>query len=203
AGCYEFTIKHGNRWIGRLALRVAGRHNVLNAVAAAALAYRGGASPDDIIRCLAEFRGLGRRLQHLGEHAGVHVWDDFAHHPTAMSVTLAALREVHPNSRLWCVFQPHQALRTRHLMDEFARSLQNADVVAVAPVYRAREGEWQPGEPTAADLATVVRSFGTKTMICDTLDQIQQQLTCCPGDVLVTLGAGNISKISHDFANRI
>ena len=203
SGRYVFAIKYRDLLIGRVRLQTPGRHNVLNALAAAALAHCGGARSADITRGLSEFRGLRRRLQPLGTCRGVHLWDDFAHHPTAVAAALLTLREIYPKSRLWCVFQPHQASRTARLMDEFARQLQNADVVAVASIYRAREGRWRQGEPTAADLARAVRAQGTPTLRCHAIEAIQRQLTCCPGDVLVTLGAGNISRLHHAFTDRI
>jgi UDP-N-acetylmuramate--alanine ligase len=203
SGRYVFAIKYRDLLIGRVRLQTPGRHNVLNALAAAALAHCGGARSADITRGLSEFRGLRRRLQPLGTCRGVHLWDDFAHHPTEVAAALRTLREIYPKSRLWCVFQPHQATRTVRLMDEFAHQLQNADVVAVASIYRAREGRWQPGQPTAADLAGAVRAQGTPTLRCHAIEAIQRQLTCCPGDVLVTLGAGNINRLHHAFTNRI
>ncbi len=202
AGRYAFTIKHRGTLIGRVQLQVAGRHNVWNALAAAGLSCWAGASGGDVLRGLSAFSGLDRRLQYRGVVRGVHLWDDFAHHPTAVGAALRTLREIHPAAGLWCVFQPHQALRTARLMDEFARQLQTADRVAVASIYRAREGRWRPGEPRAADLAAAVRARGTPTLPGHALSQIRRQLTCCPGDVLVTLGAGDIAKWNHGFPNR-
>ncbi|NIL98764.1 MAG: UDP-N-acetylmuramate--L-alanine ligase [Planctomycetales bacterium] len=203
AGRYAFEIMHRDLLIGRACLQVPGRHNVLNALAAAALAGWGKVCVAEIVQGLCQFRGLRRRLQPGGTFCGVHLWDDFAHHPTEVAAALATLREIHPKSRLCCVFQPHQASRTARLMHEFARSLQNADLVAVASIYRAREGRWRPGEPTAADLAAAVRSYGTPTLPAHTFKEIQRQLTCCPGDVLVTLGAGPVWRFHHAFTNRI
>ena len=173
---------------------VAGRHNVLNALAAAALARAAGAEPPDIRSGLAGFPGLRRRLEVLGVCGGVVLVDDYAHHPTEVTASLAALRQMFPGRRLWCVFQPHQASRTERLLDELAASLQNADKVLVAEVFRAREGPPRPGEATAADLARQVRAGGVETFDAHGVEKIARLLETrlAAGDVLATLGAGDI-----------
>jgi UDP-N-acetylmuramate--alanine ligase len=204
-GKYHFTVMHRRSSIGRVRLNARGRHNMANGLAAAALASRFGAPPQAIVGGLRSFSGLHRRLEHVALRRGVHIWDDYAHHPTAVRATLRALREIHPNARLWCVFQSHQVSRTERLLDEFAESLQNADVVAVAPVFRAREGPSRRGEVTASDLARVVRESGTPALAFGKPAEILNRLKmdCRPGDVLVTLGAGDIWKLSYAFADRI
>ncbi len=138
-GRYQFTIQHHERSICSVALQTPGRHNVLNALAAAALAWHSGANAAAIQAGLNGFRGLKRRLEWLGEVGRVAVVDDYAHHPTEVAASLAALRAWFGKRRLWCVFQPHQAARTRALLDEFAGSMHNADRVIVAEVFLARE----------------------------------------------------------------
>ena len=174
-----------------------GRHNVLNALAAAALAYAGGLSPQQISAGLGSFPGLHRRLELLGQWRGVALVDDYAHHPTEVTAALAAVRRMATGARLWCVFQPHQASRTARLLDQFAASLQNADKLLVADIFRAREGDPRPGEVTAADLARRAAELGVDVLPAHSPREIVEtlEIQLAPGDVLVTLGAGDTWKL--------
>lgn len=214
-GRYTFEICHHGRPLCQVSLRVAGRHNVLNALAAAALAWENGVSGGQIARALGHFRGLHRRLELLGRWRGVMLVDDYAHHPTEVVATLETLRRMFPGRRISCVFQPHQASRTERLLDELAESLQNADRVLVAEVFRAREGPPQSGEVTAADLAERVRQGrtvppgrrpgpGVEVPGLHTIEEIARLLetSLAPGDVLVTIGAGDIRRICDGFIGR-
>jgi len=211
AGRYRFQLRHRRRLVADVKLAVAGRHQVGNAVAAAALAHAAGAPDEAIGEGLRQFRGLKRRLEVLGSWQGITLVDDYAHHPTEVRAALAAVRELYPGRRLWCVFEPHQASRTRHLLDEFAASLQNADVVAVAEIVRAREGPPQPGDVQAADLAertdAAVRADGGRPSVigCHTRGEILEQLVAqaAAGDVVLTLGAGDIRNVCHGLASRL
>jgi UDP-N-acetylmuramate--alanine ligase len=207
-GRYRFEIRRRGRRLCEVRLQVPGRHNVLNALAAAALAWENGAAAEHISAALGRFRGLGRRLERLGTWAGVTVLDDYAHHPTEVTVTLQTIRQMFPGRRVWCVFQPHQASRTARLLDELAESLQNADVVVVAEIFRAREGPCQSGEVTAADLARRVKqraeAAGQRARPGEVaavhtseeiVDLLQSRLKS--GDVLSTMGAGDIRKIAE------
>ena len=219
-GRYAFEVFHLGRRLCEVGLRVAGRHNVLNALAAAALAGQNGVSPERIARTLGGFGGLHRRLELLGTWRGVQLVDDYAHHPTEVTATLGALRQMFPGRRLWCVFQPHQVSRTERLLDELAESLQNADRVMVAEIFRAREGPPRDREVAAADLSRRVReisataSRGSPQTLVDVpevkvpevgaTEEISRLLEArlAPGDVLVTMGAGDIRRIYDGFLNR-
>lgn len=205
AGCYRFQILHRNRPFCDVSLQPPGRHNVLNALAAAALAFHQGVDAGQIACSLAGFRGLCRRMEDLGTWRGVTVLDDYAHHPTEVTAALAAVRQMHPKRRLCCVFQPHQALRTARLLDELAQSLQNVDCLAVADIFRAREGPAQTGQVTAADLADRVGEFGAEVFGSHSMDDIHRELTnhLEPGDVLLTIGAGDIRRIADGYIHRI
>ncbi len=194
-----FDLIHDDQNLGRIELSVPGRHNVLNALAAAALAAGCGVPAEKIVSGLSRFRGLRRRLEPLGMAGGVGFWDDYAHHPTEIRTTLQTMREVTPGARILCLFQPHQALRTARLLDELASSLQNAERVLIADIFRAREGPPMAGEVTAADLAARTRALGQDVPGLHAPVDIQQflktQLT--PGDILVVMGAGDIGRIGH------
>lgn len=202
-GCYHFQVWRRGRRVTEVALRVPGLHNVYNALAAAAVAGELGVSSVAIRRGLERFAGLHRRCETLGTFGGVTLVDDYAHHPGAIRATLAALRQRYPGRRLWCVFQPHQALRTAALLDEFADSLHNADAVLVAEIYRAREGETDVAV-SSADLAGrigpgpgVAAALPTQQAIADRLS-----VDCRAGDVVVTCGAGDIGKVLHELCQR-
>lgn len=196
-GRYCFGLFHRQERVGRVSLQVPGRHNVLNALAAAALAWENGLQAEQIAAGLGQFPGLHRRLEPLGTWRGVILLDDYAHHPTEIAATLATVREMHPGRRVWCVFQPHQVSRTEHLLDELAASLQNADRVAVAEIFRAREPGPQPGEVCAADLAARARQGGVEVAEHHATGAIVRwlQTHLQPGDVFITMGAGDIRKI--------
>jgi UDP-N-acetylmuramate--alanine ligase len=219
-GRYRFEIHHAGRDLCQVSLRLPGRHNVLGALAAAALARENGVSADRIALALGGFRGLHRRLEFLGTWRGVLLVDDYAHHPTEVAATLGTLRQMFPGRRLWCVFQPHQVSRTQRLLDELAESLQNADRVLVAEIFRAREGPPRDGEVTAADLSRRVRQIATAlpdqpsvgarrgpppvVPEAHAAQQILQllQTRLAPGDVLVTMGAGDIRRICDGLIDR-
>jgi UDP-N-acetylmuramate--alanine ligase len=203
-GRYAFDLVHRGRKLARVRLRVPGRHNVANALAAAALAWENGIGPEPIVSGLESFAGLRRRLEWRGCWGGVTLLDDYAHHPTEVSATLRTVREMYPGRRIWCVFQPHQASRTAHLLDELAASLENADRVFVAEIFRAREPSPRPGEVTAADLAQRIRLPGSEVAGVHDTDLIFRLLgtRLAPGDVLITMGAGDIGKLSNAFLDR-
>ena len=204
-GYYSFDLRHGRQTLGRITLAVPGRHQVENALAAAVLASSAGVCPEVIATALAHFRGLRRRLEVVGCWQGIALVDDYAHHPTEVAAALAAVREMYPRRRLWCVFEPHQASRTKHLLDEFAASLHNADHTAVAEIYRAREPAAVPGDITAADLAAKVCQQGGNVLPVHRTDEILDYLAAAvmPGDVVVTLGAGDIRKVCDGLAGRL
>lgn len=186
-----------------LRLPLPGRHNVLNAAAAAATAFELGLPTAAVRKGIGQFRGIRRRLQQLGRWRGVACWDDYAHHPTEVTAVLSTLRRLYPRRRLWCIFQPHQASRTVHLLEQFALSLQLADRVAVADVFHAREKSG--ASPVAAELAERTSRYGAAVLpqrnMAALAEHLKQSLQ--PQDVLVTLGAGDIWKLHHEFTEGI
>ncbi len=203
-GRFRFGLTYLGRHLGRVALRIAGRHSVLNALAAAAVAWQQRIDPAAISRSLGSFPGISRRTEHLGRLQGIELLSDYAHHPTEVVAALETARLVYPGRKLWCVFQPHQASRTARLLDEMAASLQNADRVVVAPIYRAREKAFPPGDITAADLADRVETLGGKAVAMPCKQRIVRWLLeeLCPGDVLIIVGAGDIDTIAHELVQR-
>lgn len=207
---------HGRAWTWHNT--VAGAHNATNAATAFVLARYVGADAERVCASLARFTGVDRRMQVIGEravnagrsepHGFVRVYDDYGHHPTEVDVTLRALREAErPESRggrLICVFQPHQHSRTRHLLEEFAASFSHADVVIVPEIYFVRDSEDERHKVTSGDLVDRLRARGTRAMHLHPFDAIVEQLEvmCRPGDVVVTMGAGDVHKIGSAFVAR-
>jgi len=187
-------------------LAVPGRHNVLNALAALAACRAAGLEPAAAARELADFGGAGRRFEEHGETAGgALVYDDYAHHPTEVRATLEAARTLAQERRLVACFQPHLYSRTRALARDFGRALALADVVVVADVYPARErAEDFPGvsgllvAQAAADAA-----HGRPVWWLPELDQATGMLAASlgEGDLLVTLGAGDVDRVARELGS--
>lgn len=208
----EVKVSRDARVVATWRNLVAGAHNATNAATAWVLASYLAADGDKVAASLARYRGIDRRMQLLGERAAgatpgsIRVFDDYGHHPTEIDVTLQALREAEaPESRggrLICIFQPHQHSRTRHLLDEFANSFSHADVVIVPEIYFVRDSEEERHKVTAGDLVERLREKGVRAMHLHPFAAIVEQLEtmCRPGDVVVTMGAGDVHKIGQAYA---
>lgn len=201
----QFRIFRHGEYFTDAALRVPGEHNVLNALAAAAICSMAGASASEIRQGLNAFCGIKRRLEPVGTWRGVSLVDDYAHHPTAVRASLETVRRQYPGRRIWCVFQPHQVSRTQALMSDFATSFQAADEVLIVPVFAAREKVRQEPVETARELASRIETSGVSARFCSALDQSISTLEdgLRPGDVLVTMGAGDIGQVHHAFTQRL
>jgi UDP-N-acetylmuramate--alanine ligase len=185
-------------------LNLPGRHNVLNALAAIAVATELEIDDAAIQRSLASFQGIDRRLQVMGEVtlAGrrLTLVDDYGHHPTEIAATLEATRQAWPGRRVVLVFEPHRYSRTRDLLDDFAQVLSGADVLVVAEVYPAGEAPI-PGADGKA-LCRAIRSRGrVEPVLLKTLGELPQALSgiARDGDVILTMGAGSIGAAAHDL----
>ena len=156
-----FTVWHGADVVGDITLRVPGLHNVYNALAAIAVGFELDVPFAQIAEALSSFTGAGRRFQFKGESGGVMVVDDYGHHPTEVKATLAAAKIGSGGRRIVVLFQPHRYTRTHDLMEEFARSFNNADTLFVTDIYAASE---DPIEGTTAETLTRQSSVsGTRT----------------------------------------
>lgn len=200
-GYYSFEIRCQGRLVTDVKLHVPGRHNVLNALAAAALASHCGAAATAIRTGLERFSGLRRRLQLLGEVRSIAILDDYAHHPTEVTAGLATVRQMYADRRVWCVFQPHQVSRTWNLMSSLAESLQNADKIIVTDVFQAREDEAFDGPGASRELAAQTAALGGDVTQLATKAEIHDHLRrhVAAGDVVVTMGAGNIGTVAHEL----
>lgn len=198
----RFSVTHRGRKAADIRLRVAGRHQVLNALAALVVAVESGLDAGQAAEALAVFSGLERRMEHLGRHRDVEFYDDFAHHPSEIAATLTTLRQLHPQRRLVCVFQPHQRRRTIGLLDEFARSLSSADLLAITEIFAAREPPSIGPDGVAEALRRRVR--GPASIVVESPDRLPQTLAeaLTAGDLFVTLGAGDIRRLADDVRQR-
>jgi UDP-N-acetylmuramate--alanine ligase len=197
----QFSVAHGaeKEWL-RVTLNLPGRHNVLNALAAIAVAHELEVAPPAILKGLAEFQGIGRRFQVHGEifinGASVTLVDDYGHHPTEIAATLAALRAGWPGKRIVVAFQPHRYTRTRDLLDDFARVLAPVDALLLLEVYAAGERPIVGADGRA--LARAIRNraqvdpifLGDPAELQSALSNVVRD-----GDALLILGAGNIGGV--------
>jgi len=202
-GVTRFSVQRGEEFLGPVELQIPGRHNVLNALAATASAMEAGIPFGVVQQALGRFEGVQRRFTIRGVGKGVTVVDDYAHHPAEIEATLTAAREAY-GRRVISIWQPHRFTRVRDLHEEFMRSFNDCSMVLVMDVYPAGEApiEGLDGQslvrdlkhhghkgavhtPTAADVLRLVRSEARK------------------GDIVITLGAGNVTQISYDLVEQL
>ena len=194
----HFTVVTSAGEREEIRLRVPGAHNVDNALAAVAAARFLGAGWDAVRAGLWHYEGTERRFQKKGEFNGVTVVDDYAHHPDEIRATLLAARKL-DQKKIWCVFQPHTYTRTKALLKEFARALALADEVVLAKIYPARETD--DLGISSADLAAELEALGKKAHYFETFDEIENFLLekLVPGELLITMGAGDVVKIGENL----
>ncbi|MBY0489187.1 MAG: UDP-N-acetylmuramate--L-alanine ligase [Gemmatimonadaceae bacterium] len=197
----RFVVRFDGDALGEVQLAVPGVHNVRNALAAIGVGLAFGLTVPAMAPGLAAFRGVERRFQRLGHAREIEVVDDYAHHPTEVQATIAAARHAFPGRRLVLVFQPHLYSRTRDLQAEFADALGSADVLLLCDIYGAREAP-EPG--VTADLigdritTGALAWRGPRSAAAAHLASIVQ-----PGDVVLTMGAGDITKTGPELLERL
>jgi UDP-N-acetylmuramate--alanine ligase len=188
-----------------LDLRIPGRHNILNAKAALAVAELLGINREDAVRSLNSFNGTWRRFDYKGKtKTGTYVYDDYGHHPTEIKATLSGAREIYKDNRIVVVFQPHLYSRTKLLLNEFAEAFNLADDLVLAPIYPARE--LPDPEISSEILAKAITEHNARTNVrtLSSFAEIEKFLTDSlkKDDVLLTLGAGEANKISDYLMNQ-
>lgn len=188
-GCGEFDVVIHGKFYAHIALAVAGKHNVSNALAAAAAAYVLGISGKAVEEGLHSFHGAGRRFEYKGSFRGAEVYDDYAHHPGELHALLTTARSM-ACKRVICAFQPHTYTRTQALFSDFVKELKLADVAVLAEIYAARETN---------DIGISSSQLAEKipgAIYCSTLDQVADTLAqiAQPGDLILTVGAGDIFR---------
>jgi UDP-N-acetylmuramate--alanine ligase len=191
---YRFRAVWRGQDLGLFQTQLWGLHNVSNCLAALAVGLVLDLPVDLLREALATFRGVKRRFQVIGEARGITVMDDYAHHPTEVRATLAAVRQRFPGRRLVCLFQPHTYSRSRYLLDGFLTCFQEADLLLVADTYAARES---PQE--GIDAATLAAHIGPHACYVGSLDDATLAVLSSlrPGDVFMTIGAGDVDKVAY------
>lgn len=195
-GCAGFTVVSNGIEIMKVQLAVPGSHNISNALAAIAVMEHLGIDRNMINSGLASFDGTDRRFQYKGKLGDITIIDDYAHHPTEIKATLSAAAN-YPHKKLWLVFQPHTYTRTKALFDEFVDALKGADEVVLADIYAAREKDTLG--VSSEQLCQAVNNCGTLAHYFGSFDEIENFLlqSCSPGDLLITMGAGDIVKVGE------
>lgn len=185
----EFDVYCHGQFYCHLHLRVLGQHNVMNALAAAAVAWQAGICGEDTAAALAEFTGAGRRLEFKGSYHGADIYDDYAHHPGELHALLSAVRMM-GYQRILCAFQPHTYTRTKALFNDFVRELRTVDVAVLTDIYAAREQNM-----TGVSSQELARQI-PGSVYCPSLPEVTAYLadTAQPGDIILTVGAGDIYR---------
>lgn len=197
-GCAVFDVYDGTKFLFNVRLNVPGKHNILNTLASIATALILEIDNKAIIEGIQSFNGTHRRFEIKGTKNGITVIDDYAHHPTEIKATLAAAQN-YPHERIFCVFQPHTYSRTQSLFDEFSNAFSNVDLLVLADIYAAREKD--TGVVSSDMLGDAIRKNGVPCKnfhnFDDIVDYLKENLT--KGDVLFTIGAGDVYKIGEMF----
>ena len=200
-GGTDFVATKNDEVVGLARIRVPGKHNVLNGLAAIAVSSELGISFQVVRKALAEFGGIGRRFQIIGSIADITVVDDYAHHPTEIRVTLSAAKERFPGRRLWAVWQPHTFSRTKEFESEFANCFLDADRLVALDIYRSREKD-----ALGIDMLSILQGIqgpqgnylpDVEQAAHFILDRIQ------PGDVVLTLSAGDGNRVGEIILSQL
>ena len=197
-GCASFVPVGFGQALGAITLHVPGEHNIGNALASIALGMEMNLPYEEIVLGLSDFGGAHRRFEYKGMYHEATVIDDYAHHPTEISASLAAAKN-YPHKRLVVVFQPHTYTRTKAFLDDFANALSVADLVIMAKIYAAREDDIYG--VSSADIQSRIKALGTPCEYFETFEEIEKFLekNLIKDDLLITMGAGNVVKIGEDL----
>lgn len=201
SGCPSFHLMRKDGKEDVFSLQVPGEHNVYNATAAIALADLLGIPAATTAGALLAYGGTDRRFEYKGQFNGVTVIDDYAHHPTEITATLLAARN-YPHKTTWCVFQPHTYTRTKAFLNDFARALTLADEIVLAEIYAAREKDTLG--ISSRTLQAQIEKLGRSCHYFPSFSEIEDFLSenCTKGDLLITMGAGDVVKIGDDLLQK-
>jgi UDP-N-acetylmuramate--alanine ligase len=196
--CSRYRVFHHGELLGEIETRIPGEHNVLNSLAAVAVAHELEVAWPDVQTGLRDMTGVHRRFQVKGEVGGITVLDDYGHHPSEIRAVLKTLAQCYPDRRRIVAFQPHRYTRTRALQEQFTRCFYQSDVLLVTEIYAASE---KPIEGVSGErLVRNIAAHGHHQLhFCPTLDDTLERLRelVAPGDVVITLGAGNIWQVGE------
>jgi UDP-N-acetylmuramate--alanine ligase len=204
-GRVRMTVCKAGKAFGELLVPMPGLHNAYNSLAALALLHHAGVETGRIIPLLETFTGTHRRMMLKARIDGVTLVDDFAHHPTEIQASLRAMADAYEPRRILCIFQPHQHSRTRFLLKDFAASFALADEVLVPEIYFVRDSEQERDHICSEDLVAQIRLRGGQARHLQTFDDITAYVMniAQPGDLVVTMGAGNVWEIADELVHRL
>lgn len=196
-GVVYFTLATKDLRLSDIAISVPGKHNILNAAAAVLVCLQLKIRVEDIRRGLSVFTGTKRRLEYKGNlSSGAAVYDDYAHHPTEISASLEALKDMYPDHKIVCIFQPHTYSRTKELLEQFKTSFTACQIVIITEIYASLREEKDP----AFSARLLADGIEKETFFLETLDDVIKYVTSQRFDesyILVTMGAGDIYKINE------
>lgn len=199
-GCASYNVYYKDSCIGNITLQVPGVHNVYNSLASCIAGYVMGLPMDNFLQSLSDYTGVDRRFQLKGKVNGVTVIDEYAHHPTEINAALSSAKN-YPHNRIICIFQPHTYTRTHTLFNDFVDSLTGIDQVVLVGIYSAREKD--TNIVSSKMLADAIADKGQSVTYIENFDKCVQFLknTTLEGDLVITMGAGDVYKIGEDFIN--
>lgn len=197
-GDASFDLIKSGQFVERICLSVNGDHNVSNALSALAVADILGVPAETAGRGLRDFTGTNRRFEYKGEFDGITVIDDYAHHPTEIRASLTAAKH-YPHREIWCIFQPHTYTRTKALFPEFVEALSHTDHIILADIYAARETDTLGMSSEA--IAGELKKKGADAYYFSSFEEIENfcRSHCQKGDVLITMGAGDVVNIGESL----
>lgn len=197
-GDASFDLIKSGQFVERICLSVNGDHNVSNALSALAVADILGVPAETAGRGLRDFTGTNRRFEYKGEFDGITVIDDYAHHPTEIRASLTAAKH-YPHREIWCIFQPHTYTRTKALFPEFVEALSHTDHIILADIYAARETDTLG--MSAEAIAEELKKKGADAYYFSSFEEIENfcRSHCQKGDVLITMGAGDVVNIGESL----
>ena len=200
-GCANFTVYNKNVKLSSLSIANPGKHNVLNALASIAVSLVFNIPNEKIISGLSNCTGAHKRFEYKGTLNDITVIDDYAHHPTEIKATLSTAQKIKHN-KVYCVFQPHTYTRTKALFDEFVTAFDDADKLILMDIYAAREID--TGLVSSNELGDAIRKHGKDCINVHSHDEACEYLrkNAKPGDVILTVGAGDVVKIAEKFLNK-
>lgn len=198
----SFDVYYKDSKLEEFSLNIPGRHNILNSLAAIAIAVNAGISPDVIKSSLLSFGGTYRRFDIKGKHNEITVIDDYAHHPTEIKATFDAAKQ-YPHKKIWCIFQPHTYSRIKTLFKGFTQAFEGVDTVVITDIYAAREKD--NGEIHIMDLVNEINKQSNNATYMNDFEEIADFIVknVKPGDIVFTMGAGDISKLSKIILDKL
>lgn len=202
-GKTTFSLKQKNLSLGEYQLNVPGKFNILNATAAIVVGLQVGLTTSQVKEGLQQFLGTKRRFELIGEKGKVKVYDDYAHHPSEIKMTLMAVKEWFPKHKIICLFQPHTYSRTKSLLPDFARSFGFADEVMILPIFPSAREEVDP-EINSSILASKINLFHPRVTFEGREEKILERIKSIKDDtIVITMGAGDIYEIGPKILRSI